>query len=72
MIMLEEFRRRKKLKDYYELMRKREYEKTASRGKRPEQTLNFDKYSLDMEEKFRGTGPERHFYIDEEEIFDTS
>jgi len=25
-----------------------------------------------MEEKFRGTGPERHFYIDEEEIFDTS
>jgi hypothetical protein len=32
MVMLEEFRRRKKLKDYFELMRKREREQDDMEG----------------------------------------
>ena len=34
MIMLEEFRRRKKLKDYYELMRKRTIDKAEAMGEK--------------------------------------
>ena len=70
MVMLEEFRRRKKLKDYFDLMRKREIEKNEDSG-----TTNafqdMDENALFRDKPFQGTGPERFFERDEDDIFNT-
>ena len=68
MIMLEEFRRRKQVKDYWEL--KKEHEDTVRPFNKPVEPL--DRLDDDQESKYLGSGPERFFENQPNEIFDGS
>ena len=66
MIMLEEFRRRKQMKDYFDL--KKKYDKKVN----PEiiDTIDPAKITDDREDQYVGAGPERYFENGPNEVFD--
>lgn len=61
MIMMEEFRRRKNLKDYYEMMH--EQERKAGKAQKIEEIKPFDVHpdSVNSFEQYKGSGEERFF-----------
>jgi ribosomal protein S5 len=70
MVMLEEFRRRKKMKDYFDLMKKRDEKLETDTGEN-HKTMDFNIESLKRENLYKGMGPERFFETDKDEIFNT-
>ena len=60
MIMLEEFRRRKNLKDYFELA-KQKSRKDADNLSENYKDMDMDQDSLGKTAEFAGSGPERYF-----------
>ena len=70
--MLEEFRRRKNLKDFFELNKNRvklEHEQAGM----PENTYqDMDQDAMGKELQFAGSGPERYFEAKKNEVFDPS
>lgn len=67
MVMLEEFRRRKNLKDYHDIMKKksREHSKLNSETSDINEFDRMEDYQL-----YNGTGPERYFERQKDEVFD--
>lgn len=59
--MLEEFRRRKNLKNYYDLMKKRELNENTEIGRSGNQYMDMDKDTLVRDAEFASSGPERFF-----------
>lgn len=64
--MLEEFRRRKQMKDWYEL--KKQHEAKVHPVFKPKKEMG--KIHDDMDATYYGTGPERYFENQKNEIFD--
>ena len=72
MVMLEEFRRRKKMKDYYDLMQKKERHYDNWHSQFSKQYTDMDEEAKKMYfEQYSGTGPERYFEPKEDEVFNT-
>ena len=67
MVMLEEFRRRKNAKNYYDLMKEKDKQENWH-GLDDDNRLDFDSEARATRE-FQGTGPERHFEPEGDEIF---
>lgn len=70
MIMLEEFRRRKNLKNYYDLMKKRELNENTEIGRSGNQYMDMDSDTLVRDAEFASSGPERFFEARADEVFD--
>lgn len=68
--MLEEFRRRSNLKDYYDLMKKKRKETNPTDVLQT--SFEMSQENLDKSQEFRSSGPERFFENKGEEVFDTS
>jgi len=66
MVMLEEFRRRKNMKDYFELMGNKKKDDNKMQGK---EDLNMSTESLNRENMYSGSGPERYFERQKDEVF---
>ena len=60
MIMLEEFRRRKNLKDYFELSKEKQ-RKDADNASDQLTYQDMDQDALGKTSEFAGSGPERYF-----------
>lgn len=69
MIMLEEFRRRKNLKDYFELTKQKSRKDSDNMSENYE-AMDMDQDSLGKTAEFAGSGPERYFEAQENEVFD--
>ena len=73
MVMLEEFRRRKNMKNYYDLMRekRRRFDNWHGRDERKVNYMEFDKEGQESWD-FKTTGPERYLEPKRDEIFKPS
>lgn len=67
MVMLEEFRRRKNLKDYHEIMKEKNRENAELMGQKSDHS-EFDR--MKEYQMYNGTGPERYFERKKDECFD--
>lgn len=66
MVMLEEFKRRKNLKDYHEIMTQKNRENADLMGKKGN-VNEFDR--IEGYQMYEGVGPERYFELKEDECF---
>ena len=73
MVMLEEFRRRKNMKNYYDLMRekRRRFDNWDGKSEREVNYMEFDKEGQESWD-FKTTGPERYLEPKRDEIFKPS
>jgi small subunit ribosomal protein S5 len=72
MVMLEEFRRRKKMKDYFDLMKKRGIQEQDKDGHDTPNHMDFDTAAVNRDKHITGTGPERFFRSRSDEVFSTA
>lgn len=70
MIMMEEFRRRKNLKSYYEQMKTLRTEQSIGKGKA--KMIDLSDEAITRESTYISSGPERFFTPDKDEIFNPS
>lgn len=69
--MMEEFRRRRNLKKYYEMMKER-IDKSRKGGGKRTAFYDMDETTLEMNSQYPQAGPERFFTPSKEEIFNPS
>lgn len=67
--MMEEFRRRKNLKRYYELMKKRKQDEAELEGEKPA-IIDMSDAQMTTEQVYDEAGPERFFTPGEDDTFD--
>ena len=63
MVMLEEFRRRKNMKNYYDLRKQHQQDMN------PSETVPDHKITADNETRYKGSGPERYFEHGADEVY---